>query len=292
MPRKTSTKKHSAVPKKFPSLTTSPTTEAAVAPALAKSAVADVLASAAVKTVGERIETAAKPAVAQTAAVAPAATVAPVAAKPVVAAVVGGPSEALSSLLNELESMYASTRATAAVEIGRLGERAGVPALIAALNDSDADVARDVAASLGLLGDRSAVGPLINTVENSNGYFHCVVRAAAASSLAQLGDVRAVDALVGAVNDPAAEASAEAVRALATLGDARAVEPLIEVVRNANGYFLPIVRRAAVLALAQLGGEQAAAELSAVASNSWEDPVIREAAEKAGCHGSMAIVNR
>ncbi|MDB5300852.1 MAG: hypothetical protein JWO87_2515, partial [Phycisphaerales bacterium] len=70
------------------------------------------------------------------------------------------------------------------------------------------------------------------------------------------------------------------------------VGALVEVVRNQNGFFLQIVRRAAVLALAQLGGEQAAAELSAVASNSWEDPVIREAAEKATCEVAVGIVKR
>ena len=85
-------------------------------------------------------------------------------------------------------------------------------ALIAALQNSDADVARDAATSLGALGDRAAVEALIQVVSNADGYYHAVVRAAAAASLGRLGDRRAVDALLGAVNDSLAEPSAEAIR--------------------------------------------------------------------------------
>ena len=142
-------------------------------------------------------------------------------------------------------------------------------------------MARDAAAALGTLRDAAAVEPLIDVLNDANGYFHSVVRAAAALSLAQLGDARAIDALVNAINDPIAEASAEAIRALGALANARAISPLINVTRNQNGYFAPIARRAAVLALAQLGGDDAVLELRAVAANTWEDSVVREEAEKA-----------
>jgi HEAT repeat protein len=155
------------------------------------------------------------------------------------------------------------------------------PQLLAALRGSDADAARDAAASLGATGNASAVEPLIEVLNNSDGYFHSVVRAAAASSLAQLRDARAVEPLLNAIHDPMAETSAEAVRALATLGDRRAVAPLIDVLRNSDGFFLSIVRRAAVFALAKLGGEPALSELRAVASNDSEDSVIRQDARQA-----------
>lgn len=155
------------------------------------------------------------------------------------------------------------------------------PQLLAALRGSDADAARDAAAALGAAGNASAVESLIEVLNNRDGYFHSVVRAAAASSLAQLRDVRAVEPLLNAIHDPMAETSAEAVRALATLGDRRAVAPLIEVLRNSDGFFLSIVRRAAVFALAKLGGEPALSELRAVASNDSEDPVIRQDARQA-----------
>jgi HEAT repeat protein len=149
-------------------------------------------------------------------------------------------------------------------------------ALFAALRGGDADSAREAATALGQTGDKSAVGALVEVLTNVDGYYHGVVRAAAAASLGQLGDVKAVECLIGAIQDPMAEASAEAVRSLAILGDARAVAPLIETVRNAGGFFLPIVRRAAVLALAKLGGAEAIAELKAVAANDWEDAVLRQ----------------
>lgn len=157
-------------------------------------------------------------------------------------------------------------------------DRAAALAKIAALRGSDADVARDAAAALGTLGDASAVEPLIEVLGNANGYFHSVVRAAAASSLAQLNDARAFQPLVNAVRDNMAEASAEAVRALAKMGDPRAVGVLIDIVRNPTGYFLSTVRLAAVTGLKQLGGERAVAELARVAADGSEDPVIRAAA--------------
>lgn len=153
--------------------------------------------------------------------------------------------------------------------------------LIAALRDSDADIAREAATSLGQAGGASAVESLIEVVANENGYFHAVVRSAAAASLGQLKDRRAVDALLKAIYDQIADSSSEAVRALAALGDPRAVSALLDVVRNHNGYFVNSVRRAAVLGLIQLGGEEVQAELRNVSANGWEDPVIREEATAA-----------
>ena len=153
-----------------------------------------------------------------------------------------------------------------------------VTTLVSALNDASADVACDAAIALGNAGNPSAVGPLVAVVDNRDGYYHSVVRSAAAASLGQLGDAWAVPALVDAIRDPMAEASAEAVRALGALGDARAVPALVEVARNADGFFLPFVRRAAVLALAKLGGPEATATLSAVAGDDYEDAVVRQAA--------------
>jgi HEAT repeat protein len=158
---------------------------------------------------------------------------------------------------------------------------AAVQRAIAGLRDVDADTARDAATSLGLLGDTSVVEQLIEVVRNSNGYFHSVVRAAGASSLGQLKDRRAVEALLAAVNDPIAEPSIEAIRALAALSDPRAVSTLIEVVRNRNGFFVTSVRRAAVLGLIKLGGAEAEAEIRVTAANEWEDSVIREEATAA-----------
>lgn len=57
-----------------------------------------------------------------------------------------------------------------------------------------------------------------------------------------------------------------------------APSPLVEVVRNAEGFYLSFVRRAAVMALVKLGGPEATTMLRVVADNFDEDPVIRQVA--------------
>jgi HEAT repeat protein len=90
---------------------------------------------------------------------------------------------------------------------------AEVQTLIAQLRHDDADVSRDAATALGALGHVEAVEPLVQVVENRDGYFHPVVRAAAAASLGTLKDARALDVLINAVKDAQAEPSAAATRA-------------------------------------------------------------------------------
>jgi HEAT repeat protein len=196
--------------------------------------------------------------------------------------------EGLQLLLQELASPDSVRRAAAATALGRLSDVAALPALIAALGDADADVAREAAASLGLLRSVVAVEPLIAVLDNRDGYFHSVVRVAATHSLGQLGDLRAIVPLLKAIHDPIAEASAEAIRTLASLPDPRSLPALLEVVRNEHGFFLATTRRAAILGLAQIGGEQAVCELRFVAANQWEDAVIRAAAIEATRGGSTA----
>jgi len=171
----------------------------------------------------------------------------------------------------------AVTAASTPIAVSSPSERA--LQLINQLRDLDADVASDAATQLGALGEAFAVPALIQVVENSEGYYHSVVRAAASSSLGLLKDARAVDVLVIGTRDEMAEASAEAVRALASIGDARAVDSLVEIVRNTDGFYVPVVRLASVIALAKLGGAAAKAELAIVAANESEDPVVRQAAQ-------------
>ncbi len=155
---------------------------------------------------------------------------------------------------------------------------AAVAATILALRNSDADIARDAATELGRLGDRSAIETLTDVLANVDGYYHAVVRAAAAESLGVLADPRSVNALLMAITDPMVEVSSEAIRALAAIGDEHAVDAMIDVIRNRTGYFLPVARRTAVVALAKLGGARAQAELLSIAQNTFEEPAIRDAA--------------
>jgi HEAT repeat protein len=189
--------------------------------------------------------------------------------------------ENLQSLLEDLTSPDSVRRVTAAGALGRLAGVAAVLPLIAALNDSDADVAREAAVSLGLLRNDAAVEPLITVVNNFDGYFHSVVRIAATTSLGQLRDPRAVVPLLNAIRDHIAEVSTQAIRALANLPDPRGLPALLEVVRNEHNFFLATTRRAAILGLAKIGGTQADCELRFVAANEWEDAIVRAAAIEA-----------
>jgi HEAT repeat protein len=196
--------------------------------------------------------------------------------------------EGMRARLADLASSDAGRRTQAAATLGKMADAAAVPVLIGLLRDGDADVAREAATSLGLLFSAGAVEPLIVVVENREHYFHTVVRAAAAQSLGQLRDPRAVAPLLVAVRDPIAEVSAEAIGALSSLSDPRSLPALLEVVRNEHGFFLATARRAAVLGLARIGGEQAACELRFVAGNQWEDAGIRATAIEAIRKGSGA----
>jgi HEAT repeat protein len=150
--------------------------------------------------------------------------------------------------------------------------------LVGKLREPCADTAREAAIALGRAGNSSAVAALSEVVMNEKGFYHSVVRAAACASLGVIGDRAATPALIRGIADAMAEASAEAVRALALLRDVRAIDPLIEVVGNKMGYYLPVVRLAAVTALKQFGDPRAVAARQAVAANAAEDAVLRAAA--------------
>jgi len=133
-------------------------------------------------------------------------------------------------------------------------DRSAVIALMNRLRDADAEVARDAAQTLASLpADAEAIDALCAVVVNADGYFHPVVRAAAAAALGQLGDRRAVEALIQGTRDTMAEASEEAIKALGLLGDARALVALQVVIRNENGFFLEHVRRTAETAAGRIG---------------------------------------
>ncbi|HEV7299196.1 MAG TPA: HEAT repeat domain-containing protein [Tepidisphaeraceae bacterium] len=203
-------------------------------------------------------------------------------AKPKAAAKATKPKTTAEAVTPEaVEAAQVETIAQPAATAEMSIDREAMMAHIGNLHRADADIAREAAVSLADYRDAEAVDALMAVVANSDGYYHGVVRSAAAASLAKLGDVRAVDALLSAVRDPMAEASAEAVRALAELGDPRAIEPLVNVIRNVEGYFLPVVRLAAVHALAKFKTPEATAELANVASDEFEDTVIRNAAANA-----------
>lgn len=64
------------------------------------------------------------------------------------------------------------------------------------------------------------------------------VRSEAAHALGEIGDARAVDPLIDALQDEDRRVRERAARALGKIGDARAVGPLIEALKNENGWVM------------------------------------------------------
>jgi HEAT repeat protein len=156
----------------------------------------------------------------------------------------------LSELLAELQTRDYATRLGAVQALAGRREPEAVSALIAALRDRSVEVAVGAATSLSVGGGEVARGALQQVLENAEGYFHPLTRAAAVHGLGTLlGDEAEQGPLFFALRDIHAEVSIAAIAALAALGTERATMSLLEVVENAEGYFLPITRLAAARAL-------------------------------------------
>jgi len=68
--------------------------------------------------------------------------------------------EMVLKCLNDLRSSLAGVRSRAAWQLGQLGDKSAVPALIETLQDENEDVRWSAAWALGELGDKSAIPAL------------------------------------------------------------------------------------------------------------------------------------
>ena len=152
--------------------------------------------------------------------------------------------------------------------------------LIAQLRDASAERAVDAAEQLGIIGEPAAVDPLIAAVQNAQGYFHLVVRAAAAMALGRLKDARAIEPLTAAAHDTVAEVSCEAILALGQLDAQTAVDTLATIAANPTGYYLSVTRHAAIRALGRLRNIKAQPTLATLAISTTEDASITAAARE------------
>ncbi|MBI4510927.1 MAG: HEAT repeat domain-containing protein [Deltaproteobacteria bacterium] len=143
------------------------------------------------------------------------------------------------------EDELPAARSWGARILGRIGDKAAVPALLQRLHDRHDVVRISAAEALGVLADRRAVKPLIELTLRDPAP---QVRAQAAGALGKLGDARSMDVLVAALADPDHGARIRALEALEMLHP-QDTSPLEGALRDPNLE----VRRRAALALERVG---------------------------------------
>jgi HEAT repeat protein/beta-lactamase regulating signal transducer with metallopeptidase domain len=128
-------------------------------------------------------------------------------------------------------------------------DTAVVNALIARLKDENAGVRRAAAHSLGQLGDLRAVTPLIAVLADSDGE----VRSAAVEALAELEDPRAINPIAALLKDPVNDVRHEALSALSRWEQGVPTAPVVALLDDAD----PEVRHEAVDLLEHLHARSA-----------------------------------
>jgi HEAT repeat protein len=131
--------------------------------------------------------------------------------------------------------------------VQELKNQKDVDGLIEALGYKDDHNVRLAAASaLGRVGDTRAVDPLIDALDD-----RLVVKDVAAQALGHIGDRRAVEPLLTALDDEDWEIRSTVAKALGKIGDERAIQPLLCLLKDKY----EIVRWHATQALEVITGE-------------------------------------
>jgi HEAT repeat protein/beta-lactamase regulating signal transducer with metallopeptidase domain len=146
-----------------------------------------------------------------------------------------------------------------------------VPALIAALKDPDPKVREAAASSLGQLEDPRAIPALIEASRDTNSD----VRAAALQSLSRFDDPRVIDPMILALKDPNRDVRQDAAQSLGRFKDPRALRPLTAALSDSSAD----VRQAAAQSLGELGDPLAAPALGGALKDPKAD--VRQSAAQA-----------
>jgi HEAT repeat protein len=124
---------------------------------------------------------------------------------------------------------------------------AAIKQVLSELRDVNKDRRRTAVMKLGMMGGEEAVRNLILLVRNQ--HEDLIVRGRAALMLGKLGDTRAVEPLIEALDAPGYQTPMYAAESLGKLGDPRAIPPLRRMLTTSHDKF----REAAQTALSRLG---------------------------------------
>lgn len=145
-----------------------------------------------------------------------------------------------------------SERARAARVLALAAEPEVTAALLLALRDSSAEVGVEAADALQHHPGRDTVDALRTVLDNRDGYFSPMTRAAAVRSLAALLPSGSDAVLTAALSQVDAEVSLAALSALVQRAEPSGAVALLGVLEDRTGFYLPLVRRAAAQGLSRL----------------------------------------
>ena len=155
--------------------------------------------------------------------------------------------------VRDLRSGAPCVRENAAISLGRIRDRASVPALAEALGDKESRVRLEAAKALGFIKDPRAVPALLKALGDGDRN----VRFYAAYALGEIGDPKAAAALLQALGDPAWCVRDQAAWALRGLGDPKLAGPLAAALKEESADVAHIM-----WLLRHLGGKQAVGPLA------------------------------
>jgi len=139
------------------------------------------------------------------------------------------PLDEIPNLLQLLQVGDSVQRQQAAIALSHMQDGRIIGGLLAALDDPDSTVRANAAAGLGLNEVSDAVEPLITLLRSDD---EDIVRERAATALAQIGDPRAIDPLIDALDDSGTWIRNRVAYVLGASKDPRAVEPLLELLNH------------------------------------------------------------
>jgi HEAT repeat protein len=145
-----------------------------------------------------------------------------------------------------------SERVRAARALATIAEPDVTAALILALRDSSAEVGVEAADALQNHPGRDTIDALGTVLENRDGYFSAMTRAAAVRSLAALLPEGEDAVIAGVLSHVDAEVSLSALSALVQRAEPSGALALLGILEDSRGYYLPLVRRAAAQGLLRL----------------------------------------